>query len=59
MCGINLILLLLLLIFYDILLSYSLALIQIITTTGIPVRRNTLSTRTKRSQVRQHNSRQE
>ena len=40
MCGIELVLLLLLLIFRDILLSYSLVLIQTITATGIPVRRN-------------------
>ena len=40
MCGIDLVLLLLLLIFYDTLVSYSLTLICIITAPGIPVRRN-------------------
>ena len=40
MCGIELVLLLLLLIFYNILLSYCLILIPIITAPGIPVRRN-------------------
>ena len=40
MYKINLVLLLLLLIFYNILLSYSLVLIRTITATGIPVRRN-------------------
>ena len=40
MCGIDLVLLLLLLTFRDTLLSYSLVLIQTITATGIPVRRN-------------------
>ena len=39
---IELVLLLLLLIFYDTLLSYSLVLIRIITAPGIPVRRNML-----------------
>ena len=42
MCGIDLVLLLLLLIFYNALLSYSLVLIRTITATGIPVRRNML-----------------
>ena len=40
MYGINLVLLLLLLIFYNTLLSYSLVLIRTITAPGIPVRRN-------------------
>ena len=40
MCEIDLVLLLLLLIFCNILLSYSLVLIRTITATGIPVRRN-------------------
>ena len=40
MCGIDLVLLLLLLAFYNILLAYSLVLIRTITVTGIPVRRN-------------------
>ena len=39
-CGIDLVLLLLLLTFRDILLSYLLVLIRTITATGIPVRRN-------------------
>ena len=40
MCGIDLVLLLLLVTFYDTLLSYSLILIQIITAPDIPVCRN-------------------
>ena len=40
MCGIDLVLLLLLLTFYDPLLSHSLVLIRTITAPGIPVRRN-------------------
>ena len=40
MCGIDLVLLLLLLMFCDTLLSYSLVLIRAITAPGIPVRRN-------------------
>ena len=40
MCGINLVLLLLLLTFRDTLLSYSLVLIRIITAPDIPARRN-------------------
>ena len=51
MCGIDLLLLLLLVIFYNILLLYSLTLIRIITAPGIPARRNTLSTATQRSRV--------
>ena len=51
MCEIDLVLLLLLLIFYNILMSYSLTLIRTITAPGIPVRRNTLSTATQRSRV--------
>ena len=39
--GIDLVLLLLLLIFYNTLLSHSLTLIRTITAPGIPVRRNT------------------
>ena len=39
-CGIDLVLLLLLLVFCDTLLSYSLVLIRTITAPGIPVRRN-------------------
>ena len=41
MCGIDLVLLLLLLTFRDTLLSYSLVLLRTITAPGIPVRRNT------------------
>ena len=40
-CGINLVLFLLLLIFCNILLSYFLVLIRTITATGIPIRCNT------------------
>ena len=40
MCGIDVVLLLLLLTFRDTLLSYSLVLIRTITAPGIPVRRN-------------------
>ena len=43
MCGIDLVLLLLLLTFRNTLLSYSLVLIRTITAPGIPVRRNTWS----------------
>ena len=42
MCGIEIVLLLLLLIFCDTLLSYCLILIRTITAPGIPVRRNNL-----------------
>ena len=42
MYGIDLVSVLLLLIFYNTLLSYSLVLIRTITAPGIPVRRNTL-----------------
>ena len=42
MCGTELVLLLLLLLFRDTLLSYCLVLIKTITAPGIPVRRNTL-----------------
>ena len=53
MCGIDLVLLLLLLIFCNTLLSYSLVLIRTITATDIPARCNTLSTATQYDRVRQ------
>ena len=54
MCGIELVLLLLLLLFCNTLLSYSLVPNRTITVMDIPVRRNTLSTRTEYSRVRQY-----
>ena len=57
MCGIELVLLLLLLIFCDTLLLYSLTLSRTNYCPGIPVRGNTLSTPTQRSRVGQRNGR--
>ena len=57
MCGIDLVLLLLLLIFRDPLLSYYLVLTRIITATGIPIYYNTLSTRTQCDLIRQQHGR--
>ena len=49
----DLVLLLLLMTFRNTLLSYCLTLIRIITTTDIPARRNTLSTRTRSNLIQQ------
>ena len=53
MCGMDIVLLLLLLIFCDTLLLYSLVFIRTITAPGIPVCYDTLSTASKYSQVQQ------